>query len=456
MCEFGMVGRRIAGAILLVLLASCTGYAAYRVPAIPPPAPTHDLAQTLAPNDRAQLDALQAGDAAALVTDYLSFVQLHPATPVVGGNTVELLIDGPATMQAMFDAIEHAQHSIALQTYIFDSTELGQQMAERLMAKRDAGVAVRVLYDGIGSVASSVDFFARLADSGVAVCEFNPPNLSKGALSLNHRGHSKIMVIDEQVGFTGGINVSDVYKSSSASALSRPRHDPQTDSWRDTHVAIHGPGARQLLGAFERAWVEQRCPQNESTPPQAVRRTGQQLVQVLHSDPSRERNDIYVDTLVAVRSARRSIYITMGYFAPDQQTIEYLTDAAGRGVEVKLIVAGVSDAPLVVYAGRTYYEQLLRAGGQVYEREDALLHAKSIVIDGVWSMVGSANLDWRSFIHNDEVSAVVLDRDFGRQMVTMFADDLAKATPIMLEQWQQRGWWVRSKEQWARIWAYWF
>jgi cardiolipin synthase A/B len=162
-----------------------------------------------------------------------------------------------------------------------------------------------------------------------------------------------------------------------------------------------------------------------------------------------------VELLSAIAHAERSIHITMAYFVPDRQAIDALTQAAQRGLDVKLILPGFSDFSLVFQAGRSYYSELLQGGVKIFERRDALLHAKTAVIDGVWSTVGSANMDWRSFLHNDEVNAVILGESFANEMENMFQADLKESSAINAEQWANRGVVLRLKESLARLWAYW-
>jgi cardiolipin synthase len=178
-------------------------------------------------------------------------------------------------------------------------------------------------------------------------------------------------------------------------------------------------------------------------------------VRAIGSSPNEPFSLIYATLISALRSAQSEIWLTNAYFVPDPQLLEALKEAAARGVDVKLVLPSSTDSWLVFHAGRAYYSELLKANVKLYERNDALLHVKTAVIDGVWSSVGSTNLDWRSFLHNDEVNVVVLGTGFGKKMQAAFLADLAKSNEIKLEKWQNRSFGVRSKEQMARLWEYW-
>ena len=178
-------------------------------------------------------------------------------------------------------------------------------------------------------------------------------------------------------------------------------------------------------------------------------------MRVLGSSPDEPGNEIYDALLNAIGRAERSVKITMAYFVPDPRTIEILTATARRGVEVSLILPGFSDAAVVFHAGRSHYQTLLDAGIRIYERQDVLLHAKTVLVDDVWATVGSSNMDWRSFLHNDEVNAIVLNAAFGREMAALFDRDIARATRIDPQAWSERGLTLRLQERWARIWDYW-
>jgi cardiolipin synthase A/B len=391
-----------------------------------------------------------------LLQRHLAFIEPISGVPLTVGNSARLLIDGPATHEAMFEAIAAARDHINLETYIFEDGEVGLRMATLLTEKQAEGVQVNLIYDGVGAISTPAEFFKRLREKGISVCEFNPVNPLKGkSLFLNHRDHRKLLVVDGTTGFTGGVNISNVYSSSPSGSPKMGAPDVK-NGWRDTHVEMRGPAVAEFQKFFLDTWKKQKCtPLAEKNYfPQQERHNGK-VVRVIGSSPDEERSLIYVELLSAIAHAERSIHVTMAYFVPDQQTIDALTQAARRGVDVKLILPGFSDFAIVFEAGRSYYSQLLQAGVMIFERRDALLHAKTAVIDGVWSTVGSANMDWRSFLHNDEINAVILGESFATEMENMFQADLKESSPISVEQWENRGLLLRLKESLARLCAYW-
>lgn len=400
---------------------------------------------------------------------HLAMEEAVAESPLTVGNQVTLLIDGPTTYRAMFKAIEEAKQHINLETYIFDPDEIGQRFADALIAKQLEGVQVNVIYDSVGALNTPDAFFQRMRDVGINVLEYNPVNplkLRKG-WEVNQRNHRKLMVVDGKVAFVGGINISGVYSSSSSgsslsgsSSGSAGEDDDQKSAedipWRDTHIRIEGPVVPEFQKLFLTDWKAQKGEPLEDEnylPKQQIK--GDDVVRAIGSTPLEPYSEIYVTLISAINSAESSIHITNAYFVPDPQLKEALKNAAARGVDVKLILPGKTDSDLVWYASRSHYTDLLEGGVRVFERQDALLHAKTAVIDGVWSTIGSTNLDWRSFLHNQELDAVVLGYDFGRQMHDMFEMDLKNSHEITLEEWKDRPLLDRLKEMGARLWARW-
>lgn len=389
--------------------------------------------------------------------DHLAREEAIVGSPLTTGNAVQLLLDGPATYRAMFAAIGSAKDHINLETYILEDDEVGQSFAQALINKRQLGVQVNIIYDSVGSFGTSPDYFKKLTDSGIQVLEFNPVNplASRKSWELNQRDHRKLLIVDGATAFLGGINISSVY-SGGSSKKSRQADTDSRLAWRDTDLQLQGPVVAEFQKLFLETWAKQKgsplTAGNFFPPP---RSPGTQLVRAIGSSPSEATSQIYATLLSAMASAKTSIHLTNAYFAPDPQLLATLEAAVARGVKVKLILPSVSDSWLILHAGRGYFERLLRAGVQIYERRGVLLHSKTALIDGVWSTVGSTNLDWRSFLHNDELNAVILGVDFGHQMQAMFDKDLAASHLITLEQWQKRPLDVRLKELFARIWEYW-
>jgi cardiolipin synthase len=380
--------------------------------------------------------------------------QDRPANSLVPGNQARLLVDGPRTHQAMFDAMSRARDHINIQSYIVDDGEVGDKLAAVLERKAKEGVKVHLMYDGVGSIQTSKQYFERLRDAGVAVCEFNPVSRVD---KVNNRNHRKITVVDGRLAFTGGINLSETYSSSSRRARSAadPEQDKRKNGWRDTHVAVEGPVVAQFQRVFLDDWALQDCGAWQEArffPPLEPRGTLE--MRVVRGDPGREASEMYRALLAAIAGAKSRVWLTFGYFVPDPQTKQVLIDAARRGVDVQVVLPGFSDFWAPVYAGRSHYEELLEAGVRLYEWHDALMHAKTAVIDGVWSSVGSTNLDWRSFVHNYEADLIVHDAPFARELERRFRLDVAAATAVDPESFQRRPLGQKLKEWLARQWEY--
>jgi cardiolipin synthase len=382
------------------------------------------------------------------------------SVPLISGNKVTLLFDGPATMKEMMAAARAATSSINLETYIFDQDKIGLEFADLLIEKQRQGVTVNVLYDAVGTLTVPQTFFERMRAAGVHLVAFNPvnPAARKGKWELNNRDHRKLMVVDGKIAFTGGINISSTYANSSL-FRSKQRASQNADEskvgWRDTHIKVEGPAVASLQWSFVNNWVRQEAgdlPEQDYFP--ALAPAGDKLVRVLASDPG-AGFEIYKSLLLAINESKKSVHITAAYFVPDQQTVDALIAAAKRGVDVKLVLPGKSDHGLVFHAGRNFYEPLLAAGVKIFQLQVAILHAKTAVVDGAWSTIGSANIDRRSFLHNYELNVVVVDPAFGADMESAFNEDLRDSKQITLDAWRHRPWSDRIKEMAARLTEYW-
>ena len=404
------------------------------------------------------LARLNNGDKPTSIFDrHLALEEAIVGSPLVVGNKVTLLMDGPQTFQAMFAAIQAAKDHINMETYILDDDEIGRRFSEALIEKQAQGVQVNLIYDSVGTLRTPREFFKRLSDNGISLVEYNPVNplkLKKG-WDVNHRDHRKLLVVDGEVAFLGGINISSVYSSSSFGKRSGDEGRSRLP-WRDTHFEVRGPVVAELQKLFIDTWQRQK---GAPLAPRAYFPTlsvkGKDVVRAIGSSPDMGYSLIHATLISAIRSAETTVHLTNAYFVPDPQLVAALKDAAQRGVDVKLILPSHTDSGLVFHAGRSYYDDLLSNGVKVYERREALLHAKTAVIDGVWSTIGSTNLDWRSFLHNDELNAVVLGPEIGAQMEAMFEHDLAESNAITLEEWRRRSLLARVKERVSRMWAYW-
>jgi len=375
------------------------------------------------------------------------------AEPLVTGNRVDLLQDGPGTYAAMFEAIARARDHVNLESYILEAEGPGEEFARRLIERARAGVRVNVLYDSFGSIGTPATYFDHLRANGVNVCEYNPlrrlGNLLSRALHL--RDHRKLMVVDGRVGFIGGVNISPVYAAGS-SPLGASAGDAAAEiGWRDTHVRVEGPIVAQLQRLFMHHWSRHSSIALRGTnyfPPLAP--AGSQRVALAACDAGRRRNPFYRALLAALDAAQQRICLTTAYLVPTRRFMRTLLRAARRGVEVHLLLPGASDFWLPLQAGRSHYGRLLRGGVHVHELQGALLHAKTCVIDGVWTTVGSSNLDWRSFLHNAEANLVVLDAALAQEMERVYAADLARSKEIVRAEWSSRGWRQRLAETVAR------
>jgi len=460
------VGRcKIAGCLAAGLLAALAGCSS--LPIIVPdmamrPAQPVQLEGARGPltsqQSKAILNRLKSrGEETNIFDRHLALEEAIVGSPLMVGNKVILLQDGPATFQLMFTAIRNAKDHINMETYIVEDDEVGNRFADALIEKQAQGVQVSFIYDSVGAINAPQAFFKRLTDSGIKVLEFNPinPLIAKKGWDVNQRDHRKLLIVDGQTAFLGGINISSVYSGGSFSHRSKQRPEGGPP-WRDTHLQVEGPVVGEFQKLFLATWEKQKgetLAPREYFPP--LGNQGKEVVRAIGSSPDEPYSLIYATLISAIGSAETTVHLTNAYFVPDPQLLAALKDAVQRGVDVRIILPSNTDSWLVFHAGRSYYAELLGAGVKIYERRDALMHSKTALIDGVWSTVGSTNLDWRSFLHNEELNAVILGQEFGAQMRAMFETDLAASSPITLEQWEQRSIGERLKETVARMWEYW-
>ena len=375
-------------------------------------------------------------------------------TPLTVGNIVVALEDGKAAYASMLQAMRAAKQHIHMEMYIFEADETGKLFADAMKERVRAGVRVRLIYDAVGCIGTPKEFFKDLADHGVQVVEYNPvtaKNILGSVASIQNRDHRKLLIVDGRVAFLGGINISNVYGSGS----SGPDVPFEDRPWRDLQVRLEGPVVIDLQHAFQAQWEKwKKEPIADTGLYPDTKAPGKHLVRAIAASPSSKGlNPSYVTLISAIESAEKEVLITNAYFVPHPQLLQALQDAARRGVQVKLVLPSKTDNAIVYHAGRSFYEDLLEAGVRIYERKSRLLHAKSAVIDGVWSTVGSTNLDWRSLAYNDELNAVVLGPEFGAQMQGIFARDVANSEEITPEKWRSRPFEDRLKEIAAKAWS---
>ena len=375
--------------------------------------------------------------------------------PLIAGNKVTLLFDGPKTMTAMMAAVAGAKDTINLETYLFDQDPTGLKFADLLIAKQQEGVQVSIIYDAVGTLGTPQAFFDRMEKAGIRLLAFHPvsPLHHFGRWRINNRDHRKILVVDGRMAFAGGVNITKAYARSSPFRSNET--NPATAGWRDTHLQIEGPAVAALQWIFLDNWASQKeggLPEKDYFP--SLPPAGDKVLRVLRSWPGGDF-EIYKAYYLAIEGATKSIHITAAYFVPDVQIMKALYRAAKRGVDVKIVLPGVSDSWAAQHAGHSLFAPMLEAGIKVYELKTSVLHAKTAVIDGSWSTVGSTNMDTRSFLHNKEVNVVVMGDEFGREMESAFQEDLKDSNEITMERWKHRSWGQRVSEWFARRMSYW-
>lgn len=402
------------------------------------------------------MDRLQRSvDPTDILERHTAVVESVTESPLTKGNKVTLLADGQGAYAAMFKAMEGASDHINLETYIMDDDDVGREFSDLLLKKQAEGIQVNLIYDSVGSFTTPATFFQRLRDGGIQVVEFNPINPLKahGNWLLAHPDHRKILIVDGKTAITGGINISSVY-SSTLSGWHKDKGTPLP--WRDTDVQIEGPAVAEFQKLFLDTWTKQNGPTlSERDYYPRMREQGNALVRVVGSTPGSDNRIMFIVYVAAITFAERSIHLTNAYFIPDEQVLKAFKDAARRGVDVQIILPGATDSSLALDAARYNYSELLESGVKIYERRNALLHAKTAVIDGVWSTVGSTNLDYWSLLSDDEANAVVLSSAFAAEMERTFARDLVESHQITREEWKQRPLFSRMREWFAHLFVHW-
>jgi cardiolipin synthase len=396
-------------------------------------------------------------DVAALQQQYDLQLGLSKS-PLVFGNQVTLLSGGAAAFAAIFEAIGRARESINLEYFILADVVSGiTHLSEILLNRLRAGVRVNMIYDSYGSRDTPRAFFDTLRHAGAKILEFNPldPLVGRTARSPNDRDHRKILVVDGRIGFTGGINLDRAYENPPAAAVP-PDGDARHSFWRDVAVRIEGPAVAELQKLFFATWQGHKAPEADPAnyfPP--LPRQGVQTIRIIGSSPGDRQPLYYASLLTAIKSARRRIWLCSGYFVPPHQEREALNAASQAGIDVRVVAPAFSDVQSAVYAARAAYGDLLESGAKVFEMQDAVLHAKIVVVDDSWTVVGSSNLDRRSVVFNYEVDAVILGHDAAAQVETVIREYMAAAHPITLANWERRSVGEHLRELKARIWQYW-
>ena len=349
-------------------------------------------------------------------------------TRFVAGNTVTLLWKGPESFRRIFDSIQKAKELICLEFYIFRNDETGIELAELLKKKASEGVQVYILYDHFGSLGTPRSFWQGLRDAGVFIRASRPFKWTSPHEYV-YRDHKKLIIIDGEIAFTGGLNIANEYRGY--------HRIMKKEAWRDTGIFLIGPVASALLNIFKKSWKLWKGPPihfNKRVNPIS---NGLPALPIFAST-AKGRRQMRKLMYYSLNKAQQTMYLTTAYFSPSLRMLQALENAAARGVDVKLLLPGKSDIIATIYAARAFFTRLLRAGIEIYTYSGKILHAKTAVFDGIWSVIGSTNLDFQSLWRNDEGNIGIIDRSFGSLMIELFQEDLKHSEKITLSRWMKR------------------
>lgn len=357
--------------------------------------------------------------------------------PLLPGHRTQTLLNGDQVFPSMLEAIRNSKKTITFETYIYWSGKVGQMFTEALSERARAGVKTHLLIDWVGSKKMDKDLLKQMEQAGVHLVRYNPLNWYS-INRLNNRTHRKILVTDGRIGFTGGLGVADHW-------LGNARNKSE---WRDTHYRLEGPAVGELQSAFVDNWLEStgELLHGEEYFPE-LEKVGPQYAQVFISNAEDATESAYMMYMLSIASAKKEILLSNAYFVPDDFSIETIVDAAKRGVKIQIIAPGkITDTKIVRSASRSLWGDLLKAGVEFYEYQPTMYHCKVLVIDGLWTSVGSTNFDNRSFKLNDEVNLNVYDAEFAKEQIRIFYEDRAKSRRITYDEWMNRSWIEKVKE----------
>ena len=358
-------------------------------------------------------------------------------------NQIDLLVNGSQTFPAMLDAVASATGFIHLEFYRFEPDTIGMEFSELMMRKAREGVKVRVIYDDVGSWNIRKPYINMMREAGVQIYSFLPVRFPSFSSKINYRNHRKILVVDGKVGFVGGLNIADKYLHGL----------PDLGPWVDTHLRLEGEAVAALDRVFLADWD---FVSGEELPPDGslehVVHTGNRcLVQVASSGPDTDWATIMQVYFSAIATAKSSIYLTSPYFSPDESLLTALKTSALSGVDVRMIFPEYSDSVIANWNTRSYIMELLEAGVRIFLYRNGFIHSKYLLVDSIFSSVGSPNVDVRSFDLDFEVTALIYDEDFALRLGVLFAEDLKNCVEVTMQEWVKRKRRERYRESLARI-----
>jgi cardiolipin synthase len=351
------------------------------------------------------------------------------------GCEVTVLRDGGPTYHAMLEAIQNAKHTICLETYILASDTTGDRFKLALVERARAGVKIRVIYDAVGSFGISDAWVDDLRAAGIEVIDFNPIAPWRAKFNLSHRDHRKLLIVDNEVGFTGGLNIANDYAPVEEGGV----------GWHDMHCRVRGPIVFDMARLFRRTWIR-----SGGAPYPPIPHTGyatgpgQSFVRLLENTRRRNRATFRRAYLHVIRAARSMVRIENAYFLPDRGLRRALIRAAARGADVQIIVPGRSDVRIIEWASLYVLRHLARRGIKIWRWRGAMMHAKTAVVDAVWSTIGSYNFDSQSRFNNLEVTVEILDPAVGEELVKVFDTDVPNCDPYDETVWKQLPWWKKA------------
>ena len=363
---------------------------------------------------------------------FCTSIELLTGTSLSCGNHAVLCLNGDGTYDRLFEDLAAARSTITLQMYYCQPGRVADRFAEVMRDRAKAGVRVLFLLDAFGSAKLTEQYLQSLCDAGVEVSKFRPVNWYQLEKAYA-RSHIRVVVVDGRIGYTGGFGMDDKW-------LGDGRHE---DQWRDTNVRFTGPAVQQLQATFAKGWAEATGelltgrelfpPWGDDDSPGTMRAT------LLHTAPTIGSTAAERLLALSIAAARQTLYITNSYFVPDEDFVRLLREAAGRGVDVRVLTPGaLNDVKSTWYAGRAQYERLLEGGVRIFWYQPAMIHGKSFVVDGCWASIGTMNFDNRSLAFNDESNLLVLDDAFGATVREMFLDDLTRSREVTLEEFRRR------------------